>query len=148
MPKQKQGSAQERARELLLSWLTPEQEKTFKEQRYFEVVGNHTGDVYRISTHTTTHNVSVEKLGRRVNYCAYPRNAHELPMEDIWLAQALSITSNEMAWLGVAIKSDPFPLLDSVYGFGGAYGWSYPPGATVTYDVDQLISRVYIDWTE
>lgn len=132
-----------------MSWLTPHQQRTYTDEQYFDVVGNVSGTVYRINTYTTTSNVATTtKDGRRVNYCCYPRNANQIPAQDIFLAQALSITANEEAWLEKAIASgEPFQHYNwgaTYYGgaraYGGAYGYGGAGGGHVAIN--------FYDWVE
>lgn len=98
------GSAT-RALETLRSWLTPNQLQCFEKMNYIPVTGNHTGHTYHIGTNGVVNNVVCQKDG--ISYCCYPRNSYELPHADIWLAQALSITTDEESWLRVAISRNP-----------------------------------------
>jgi hypothetical protein len=86
-----------RARALLFSALTRDQQRSLEERQFFEM--NVNGKTYRI--HQGTHgNVRLVQGGEETRlFCAQPPN---VPVEDAMLAQKLMLETDEQAFLRVA----------------------------------------------
>ena len=99
----KLAAADARARELLLSKLTPEQKVSFEKGQEFLVRGSK-GNLYRINCTSTTGNVTALRgsgPNSQVSLCAFPPG---VPQHDIWLAQKLILESDEDVFLKQAIS--------------------------------------------
>jgi hypothetical protein len=123
------SAAQAKAQETLRSFLNEDQRKTYRDWKYFEVVGSK-GTLYRIKTDG---NASGNVLWRRSvalggssridagRYCAYPKgytpDGRYLPVEDQFLGQMLQLITDE----------DSF--LDSANLFSGNYPTHHPKHA-------------------
>jgi hypothetical protein len=146
-PNPTRSEARERAKDLLFSWLTPEQKTTAEVHRYFDVVGNSSGRTYRIYMHTITNNVKeLDKHGRGVRtHCCYPMDTGAIPEYDTFLAQALSITANEREWLRVAVSSPAiagvFP--DTIVGDAAAGIYVDAPRAYTYDDIARMSMQEY-----
>ena len=93
--------ASEKARALLLAWLSDKQRNTLTRYGFFEVTGSR-GNTYRILP-GVTFNVQLMRGGvANAAYCAAPRG---VPEADVHLAQALALMSNERAFLDVANRA-------------------------------------------
>ncbi len=95
--RQEEEQARVRAKALLYSALTRDQQRSLEERKFFEL--NVGGKTYRI--HQGTHgNVRLVQGGRETtSYCAQPDN---VPTEDAMLAQKLMLETDEQAFLRVA----------------------------------------------
>lgn len=98
-----------RARKLLVENLTEEQRAEFEEKKQFHV-RSRSGKLYRV-THGVAGNIyRVEnvtespKWGERRRFCIHPTD-HEVPAEDVMLAQKLWLEGNEEEFLRVANAS-------------------------------------------
>jgi hypothetical protein len=95
--------ATDRATELLLSLLPPDQRETYQLQGVFEIIGSE-GTVYRINRGTSGNVEWITpegEVGGRL--CAHPTMAESwLPEQDVALSQMLALTTDERAWLRVA----------------------------------------------
>lgn len=94
------NDARRAARKLLRNWMTPEQRITWETRGWFDVTGS-LGNGYRIHQSWTGNVQEKGRRGRR--WCGYPRG---LPDEDMYLAQALAIMSDEKAFKKIA---NPMP---------------------------------------
>jgi hypothetical protein len=91
---------------LLREWLTPEQRAEFDAQRYFDVIGCHSGKRYRIhyGSSTNVHEIDIE--GRSINgWCFVPSGP--LVAGDVVLAQKIALETDEFGALAVANR---FPV--------------------------------------
>lgn len=93
-------AAEERAQELLRSWLSPEQRRQYDERRSFEVVGNHSyrickGDIFNIQE-LDDHGIQVSAL------CV---TADRIAMGDINLAQKIALETFENRVLAIANRT-------------------------------------------
>lgn len=93
--------ADDKGMALLKNWLSPEQLKSYEENKYFEVIGGITGKRYRIA-HGTVQNVyALDAKGKpKHGLCFAPKG--DLVAGDVMLAQKLALECNEYAALGVA----------------------------------------------
>jgi hypothetical protein len=92
--------------QLLREWLTPEQRAQFDANRYFDVIGCHSGKRYRIhyGSSTNVHEIDIE--GRSINgWCFVPSGP--LVAGDVMLAQKIALETNEFGALEVANR---FPV--------------------------------------
>lgn len=93
-------AASKRAKELLISWLSPEQKQQYEAHGYFDVIGS-SGNRYRIEEGRQQ---NVYRLGhsghRREGYCFLPSGG--LAYGDCMLAQKLALESDEPGALAVA----------------------------------------------
>jgi hypothetical protein len=98
--------AEEKAIDLLRSWLTPEQDEQFKSGRGFDVIGCDTGTRYRITGSVGMMNVhQLNETGARVRvWCFVPEG--DLPSGDAMLAQKIALETMERKALAVA-KTGP-----------------------------------------
>lgn len=88
------AAAKERARELLLSFLTEEQRKDFETNLAF-IVEAASGTKYRI-TYGRIGNIQVlqQELVRH-RLCVHPADNDDLPVEDVMLSQLLHLRADE-----------------------------------------------------
>lgn len=88
-PSQERANAEARAKELLLSYLTPEQQKTFKDHGWFVVEGGRSKTKYRIRTGAGVAG-NIQELNSNghvaASHCCHASD-HTLPHHDHWLAQ-------------------------------------------------------------
>jgi hypothetical protein len=86
---------------LLREWLSPEQRAQFDAERYFDVIGCHSGKRYRIRYGTSANVDELDDAGvPRMGWCFVP-NAY-LVAGDVMLAQKIALETNERAALAVA----------------------------------------------
>lgn len=113
------AAARERANTLLVEKLTPEQRQTWTDKHYVEVRGSQTKRLYRIRDRGDgTYSMNIDCPESGYTYCAYPENAHEMPMADVVLAQMLWLTTDEPGFLRMANTSS----------YRGADSTRYQPG--------------------
>lgn len=99
VPPRRPPAARQRARDLLISMLTPDQRKEFDDSQAFTLLAQ-SGKRYRI-----THGIiaNIEALSRKGvvthRLCAHPHNASELPVEDTLIAQLLHLRADEAGFL-------------------------------------------------
>lgn len=104
---QRAQEATERARELLRGLLTEEQWQEYDDHETFTVIGS-SGQRFRIDHGTTGNVTTVDSDGYPlVAYCAHPelydQDSHRyLPTEDVLVAQALALMTDDAAFLAVA----------------------------------------------
>jgi len=100
---QEREIAKNRAKELLLQHLSPQQQETYRKHDWFVVEGGRSKIKYRIRGGTLTANVDVldktEKTTHRL--CAHPR-LEACPMGDQLLAQKLTLEHAEDDFLRIA----------------------------------------------
>jgi hypothetical protein len=91
--------AEEKARALLRSWLTPQQAKQWDSHKEFYVIGSHTGTRYRIRRATA---MNIDELNSRgsvvTQWCFAPQG--ELAVGDVMLAQKIALET--MEWTALA----------------------------------------------
>ena len=93
--------ADAKARELLLSRLTPTQKASFLERNEFLVKGSE-GGVYIIKCNSVSGNVTALRgPDSQERLCALPVG---VPWHDVWLAQKLLLESDESAFLAKAVN--------------------------------------------
>jgi len=91
--------AEEKARALLRSWLTPQQAKQWDSRKEFEVIGSHTGTRYRIRRATAMNVDELDSRGRVVTrWCFAPQG--EVAVGDVMLAQKIALET--MEWKALA----------------------------------------------
>jgi hypothetical protein len=98
------ASARNKAEELLLSYLNEEQRKTYKKDKYFDVVSG-SGKVYRITCVAAFGNVTrltPDKKLAVASYCFGLKKAGNFPEADTWLMQAMLIACNERRMWGMS----------------------------------------------
>lgn len=97
-----------KAKELLLSILTPDQIETYENYGYVDIEGNWSGNIYRVDTGTCWNVTRLDgKDKSRYSYsgmkmCATPKET--LPAGDRLATQILFIQTNEQEFLRVANK--------------------------------------------
>jgi hypothetical protein len=98
-------AADQRAKDLLLSHLTPEQRKTFENNGWFIVKGGKSGDRYKIKTNGYAGNIDKVDVNNvsQIRFCAHTRR--ELPLHDHHVAQMLAIQYDEEQFLRVANRT-------------------------------------------
>ena len=95
-----------RGRELLTTWLPPEQMEQYDSHNYFEVTGCHTGNRYRIRHGIAANVYELDDVGRpRAGWCFVP-NGH-LVAGDVMLAQKIALETDERSALTVAKNFTP-----------------------------------------
>lgn len=93
-----------RAKELLLSHLTPEQQRTFEENNWFIVKGGKSGTRYRIGTNRYAGNIEVLHGDKAVaRLCCHCYG--DIPLHDQHMAQMLALRWDEDRFLGLANRS-------------------------------------------
>jgi hypothetical protein len=91
---------------LLREWLSPEQRAQYDAQRYFDVIGCHSGKRYRIRHGTATNIHELDDAGDpRAGWCFVPRDY--LVAGDVMLAQKIALETNERGALVVARNFAP-----------------------------------------
>lgn len=95
--------AKERSKELLLSYLTQEQRRTFEERGWFIVDGGQSQRRYRIRDRNIVANIDIMD-GELVNgrLCCHCNHNSNVPIYDHLLAQKLHLQYNEPAFLQMA----------------------------------------------
>ena len=90
----------DRAEQTLLRWLSPEQERDYREHQRFDVAGSD-GRLWRILCQGQTGNVHLlDGQGEWTHaYCAHPRG---LPDPAAWLAQAMAIAHDAAGFVRTA----------------------------------------------
>jgi hypothetical protein len=92
---------EKRAVALLLSWLTPEQEKQWQARGEFDVIGGDTGRRYRITYRAVMNVHELDPNGHSVKqWCFAP--AGGLAVGDVLLAQKISLETMETKALAIA----------------------------------------------
>jgi hypothetical protein len=93
--------AEKRAVALLLSWLTPEQEKQWKARGAFDVIGGDTGRRYRITYRAVMNVHELDPDGHAVKqWCFAPEG--RLAVGDVLLAQKIALETMETKALTIA----------------------------------------------
>jgi hypothetical protein len=93
--------AEKRAVALLLSWLTPEQEKQWQACGNFEVIGCDTGRRYRITYRAVMNVHELDPDGHPVQqWCFAPEG--RLAVGDVLLAQKIALETMETKALAIA----------------------------------------------
>lgn len=95
-------AARKRAREHLLSHLTPEQRQTFEAHGWFVVEGGRSGTRYRVNGNTLVGNVEVFDRDRVTHRLCAHGDRHDIPMDDHILAQKFWLEAAEDDFLRVA----------------------------------------------
>ena len=86
---------------LLLSWLTPEQERQWVARGAFEVIGGETGTRYRITYRAVMNIHELDRGGRPVKqWCFAPEGG--LAVGDVLLAQKIALETMETKALEIA----------------------------------------------
>jgi hypothetical protein len=97
-------NADERADDLLRSWLTWEQRRQWRSSREFEVTGCDTGTRYRITQSAVMNVQQLDESGRCIaRWCFMPKG--ELARGDVSLAQKIALETMERKALAVANSS-------------------------------------------
>lgn len=98
--KQSRESAQKKARDLLISFLTPEQRTEFEAKGWFSVVGK-SGRRYRVRRGTVANiDMAVNDNIVPVRLCVHPGTS--MPVEDVMLSQLLHLQHDDMALVNKA----------------------------------------------
>jgi hypothetical protein len=84
-------AASDRARELLLSKLSPEQRESFTKNKWFIVEGGLTKTKYRIRSSTYAGNIDVLDVANNVAYRLCVHCSSTIPLEDHLLAQKIML---------------------------------------------------------
>jgi len=100
---ERQQAATEKARELLISFLTPRQRREYAKDGTFRVKGT-AGNWYRIQNHR---DANVQYLARYngkaiSTLCVGPTYSARLPVPDVALAQLFALTTNEFDMVKIA----------------------------------------------
>lgn len=97
-------AAKERAKELLLSTLTPIQQETYRRNDWFIVEGGKSGTKYKIHGAHLTANIDVldRHGGKTHRLCGHAPAMHQIPIADNLLAQKLMLECDEDAFLRIA----------------------------------------------
>jgi hypothetical protein len=97
-----------RGLKLLREWLSPQQLAQFNTGCHFDVVGCHTGKVYRIHYGVSANIDELDDSGRpQVRYCFIPEPT--LVPGDVMLAQKIALETDERGALAVANRFKPRP---------------------------------------
>jgi hypothetical protein len=101
-PQEDRRQAEEKGAALLRSWLSPEQDASWRSHRhYFYVTGCDTGARYRIRYGRTMNIDELDTRGRVVaQWCFGPRG--DLVAGDVMLAQKIALETMELEALGKA----------------------------------------------
>lgn len=100
----KRKAASMRAEHLLFTILTPSQVKQFRDDMYVEQeIG---GRIYRLHGNSRSGNVVLMENGKpKFKYCAHPKDAHDVPIQDVLLSQLLMLKTNEQEFLRLANRT-------------------------------------------
>jgi hypothetical protein len=94
-------SSHVRALRLLKDWLTAEQLACYERSSFFEVIGSHSGNVFRIHHGTQSNIEELSNLGAAVcRWCFVPLG--NLAAGDVMLAQKIALETDEPSALAVA----------------------------------------------
>lgn len=85
-------AAEQRAKELLVDWLTPAQRAQFEREKHFDVIGSR-GNRYRILPMRNSNVVRIEADGKESRWCFVPIGIHAVG--DIMLAQKIALENFE-----------------------------------------------------
>jgi len=97
--KKRQAAAEDRARQLLLSCLTPEQRHTWEEEQYFDVRGPN-GEHFRIEEANHSNVYLLDENGeQQARFCGL---VYGVPKSDSFLAQKLTLETQPEVFLAVA----------------------------------------------
>jgi hypothetical protein len=97
-----------RGRRLLRRWLSAEQLAQFDARNFFDVIGCHTANRYRIYYANVANVEELDKVGRPImRYCFIPKG--DLVPGDVMLAQKIALETDELAALAVANRFAPQP---------------------------------------
>ena len=99
----KRKMAEIRAENLLFTILTPDQVRSYNDERFFEQEVN--GRLYRIRDRISGNVELIEKGKAVAKYCAHPTDAREVPVPDVMLSQLLALRANEAEFLRVANRT-------------------------------------------
>jgi hypothetical protein len=106
------STREERGLKLLREWLSQEQLAQYDAHTYFEVIGCHTGNRYRICHGKGANIVELDDAGRaRTGWCFVPHDP--LVAGDVMLAQKIALETDERGALAVAHKCTPVQYLDA-----------------------------------
>jgi hypothetical protein len=95
------AKANERGMQLLKSWLTPEQRKTFENDGHFDVVGSASKKLYRVKEGRQQNVFELDGNNREIcGWCFLPQGA--LVAGDVMLAQKIALETDERAALKIA----------------------------------------------
>jgi hypothetical protein len=98
---QAREQANDRAVELLLSFLSEEQRRTYDDHEWFEVVGS-AGGRYRLHASHHIGNIGwLDEQDRHGMLCCHPRD-ERLPIGDVLLAQMLALVTDEESFVRLA----------------------------------------------
>ena len=104
----KSNSPEARGRRLLRRWLSAEQLAQFDARNFFDVIGCHTANRYRIYYENVANVEELDKVGRPImRYCFIPKG--DLVPGDVMLAQKIALETDELAALAVANRFAPQP---------------------------------------
>jgi hypothetical protein len=93
--------AEQKARKVLIEWLSPAQLAQYKRTGHFEVTGCHSGKRYRIRSDRQLNIDELDERDRTVAIWCFGPKGH-LPIGDIMLAQKIALETNEYASLEFA----------------------------------------------
>jgi hypothetical protein len=95
-----QGSGHARALRVLKQWLSPEQLACYERFAYFDVIGSHSGSVFRIRHGTQTNIEELDNAGEVI--CRWCLPVGYLAAGDVMLAQKIALETNEPDTLSIA----------------------------------------------
>jgi hypothetical protein len=97
---------EQRSQRLLRAWLSEEQRAQYDRDRYFEVVGCHSGRRYRIRHGTGSNIAELDDNGHPIfGWCFVPRD--NLAPGDVILAQKIALETDELGALKIARSFSP-----------------------------------------
>jgi hypothetical protein len=100
-PRPHQPGPQQKAEKLLKSWLSEAQLARYEKKGWFEVVGNVTGQRYRIHRGITSNIELIDAAGKRTGrICVVPKGLSALG--DVMLAQKVALETDELGALKLA----------------------------------------------
>jgi hypothetical protein len=102
VPKER-WAAEQRAQDLLRSWLSPDQRRQYDEQESFDVVGGDTGRRYRIHKGIIFNIQELDDRGVQISSLCVA--ADRIPTGDINLAQKIALETFENGVLAVANRT-------------------------------------------
>jgi hypothetical protein len=89
---------------LLNEWLSPQQLECYQQNGFFEVIGGHTGTLYRVHHGRQTNIEEIDNSGQPVaKWCFVPLG--NLVAGDVMLAQKIALEINERSALAIANRS-------------------------------------------
>jgi hypothetical protein len=103
----KENARRERAKQILVSVLTKEQQEQFEKERHFELQVN--SRLYRVRPGSRVERLDPKTKQILSYFCIHEEAGHDLPSEDRALGQKLLLEANEQEFLRIANETKAVP---------------------------------------